>query len=637
MGSRRRRKPLSVVRLAGGVRTQELEIEELEAGFERCTANESFAEEEEEEEELSESQAWTGSSDQIAFRSRVLAEHIKRSTDNKGTPLRDLRDDELEKIPGTKVKTKIATARAAGRLLAAARADLAKAKAAGDLDARRTIDVGIGSGYRGSGEQREAWLSYFGGYYNRTRATREGLPGGPHSDAAVAYMLRPEGSGGFGLAGRIAAPGFSNHQSGIAVDFTQNRTSEKVRISTNKENRRRWSRTWFYGWLKRNAAAYGFMPYQKEEWHWEYRPKQSVSGQSEFYHEAAGQAVSASAKALIGGSIWTYSSRVCATEVAVFVPPAALRGEKVDLMLYVHGLLSPCGIPKVLPEGIISAAPFRLGQLITNSGCPMVLVVPRFQPGNDKSWSPHGLNRPDQLNALFAEVLSEMGRRLGRPTAQIDQLIIAGHSRAFGVLYPLARAHASPALATGALARLSRVWVLDATYGTPPMTAFEALTTAKSGLHIDIIYRAPSPTNKFSGRSRSGPVALRPINSKSISHCAVPSKMLPTLLAELAAPAAAEIGFLSREDLYASPYWESGPSDREESEQQGMTLDERSYLEAGISHEDEEQSPESLPGENSRLARHGSGHAAGIVRAGTERYRIVSNGINAIGVAGGCG
>jgi hypothetical protein len=132
------------------------------------------------------------------------------------------------------------------------------------------------------------------------------------------------------------------------------------------------------------------------------------------------------------------------------------------------------------------------------------------------------------------------------------------------------------------------------------MAAFEALAATKSGLGIDIIYRAPSPTNKFGGRSRPGPVALRPINSRSISHCAVPSKMLPTLMAELAAQSSAKTGVLSGADLQASPYWESEPNDREESEQHEMTLDERPYLEAGTSYldyEDEGKTLESLPDE----------------------------------------
>ena len=143
-------------------------------------------------------------------------------------------------------------------------------------------------------------------------------------------------------------------------------------------------------------------------------------------------------------------------------------------MLYVHGLLSPCGAPRVVPEGLVSAAPFALGKIVAESARPMILVVPRFQPGNDRSWSSHRLDRPGAINALFAEVLAETGRRLNRATPAIDQLIVAGHSRAFGILYPLARASASPELGKGALARLSRIWVFDATYGTPPIAAFES-------------------------------------------------------------------------------------------------------------------------------------------------------------------
>jgi LAS superfamily LD-carboxypeptidase LdcB len=501
----------------------ESSAEEMEAGFRRCASDES--DNEGQEEALAEAPAWSGSAEQIDFRSRVLAAHIANSSGRK-QPLRDLRDDELEKIPGTAIKTKTETARAAGRLLAAARTDLAAAKAQGDADALRTTGIGVGSGYRDSADQRHKWLSYFQGYYNRTRAAREQLAGGPHSKAAVDYLLRPESQGGFGLAGRIAAPGFSNHQNGIAIDFIQKRTSLPVAIDTSKANRSRWSKTWFHGWLKRNAATHGFVPYAKEEWHWEYKPNGALARED----EAAGKAVPA--RPFLGGSIWTYSSRVCATKVAVFVPPAALRSQTVDMMLYVHGLLSPCGVPKIVPEGIISDARFRLGQIVVDSGRPVVLVVPRMQPGNDKSWSAHGLDRADKLNALIAEVLAETGGRLGRAAVQIGKFIVAGHSRAFGVLYPLARSHASPALEAGALARLSKVWVLDATYGSPPMAAFEALAATKPGLAIDIVYRACSSTDKFGGRSRSAPVSLRPVDCRSISHCAVPGNVLPSLMAE---------------------------------------------------------------------------------------------------------
>ncbi|HZM25854.1 MAG TPA: M15 family metallopeptidase, partial [Gemmatimonadales bacterium] len=202
---------------------------------------------------------------------------------------------------------------------------------------------------------------------------------------------------------------------------------------------------------------------------------------------------------------------------------------------------------------------------------------PRFQPGNDKSWSPHRLDRPGAINALFAEVLAETGRRLNRAAPAIDQLIVAGHSRAFGILYPLARASASPELGKGALARLSRIWALDATYGKPPIAAFESLTKAKQGLGVEIVYRAKSATDKFKGASRAGALALRPI-PRSITHCAVPGWMLPALLAELPPPRPEALDAGSEaEDLWAetpgSGWSESGVTETEWLEAEADALD----------------------------------------------------------------
>jgi hypothetical protein len=308
----------------------------------------------------------------------------------------------------------------------------------------------------------------------------------------------------------------------------------------------------------------------------------------DFAREAGYEAV-VQARAFLGGSIWTYASRACGSRVSVFVPAAAQGREKVDLMLYVHGLLGPCGAPRVMPEGLVSAAPFALGKIVAESARPMILVVPRFQPGNDKSWSPHRLDRPGAINALFAEVLAETGRRLNRAAPAIDQLIVAGHSRAWGILYPLARASASPELGKGALARLSRIWALDATYGTPPMAAFESLTKAKQGLGVEIVYRAKSLTDKFKGASRAGALALRPI-PRSITHCAVPGRMLPALLAELPPPRPEALDAGSEaEDLWAetpgSGWSESGVTETEwlesewesdEAEAEEEALDEES-------------------------------------------------------------
>ena len=101
----------------------------------------------------------------------------------------------------------------------------------------------------------------------------EGMKVWTHSDAAVDYMLRSKGDGGYGVGGRIAAPGFSNHQGGIALDLWQDRTKgDEIGNDSDDPARCRWRQSWFHGWLRTHAAAYGFQPIATEEWHWEYRP-----------------------------------------------------------------------------------------------------------------------------------------------------------------------------------------------------------------------------------------------------------------------------------------------------------------------------------------------------------------------------
>ena len=216
-----------------------------------------------------------GTADQEAFRDRVLAAHIARTKAKRGSPQRDLRGDELKEVPGTAIKTSPDTATAAGQLLAAANMELARAQKAGDADALRTIRLGATSGYRSSEYQRDLWRRYFsakGGYYDRTQDARERLSDGRHSNQAAAFLLRPKRDGGFGLGGRIAAPGYSNHQGGIAVDFSQERKKGyAIGNKSDDATRRRWRDSWFHRWLKTNAATYGFQPIPTEEWHWEYR------------------------------------------------------------------------------------------------------------------------------------------------------------------------------------------------------------------------------------------------------------------------------------------------------------------------------------------------------------------------------
>ncbi len=63
----------------------------------------------------------------------------------------------------------------------------------------------------------------------------------------------------------VAPPGASPHHSGRAVDLW-------LGISNKSENVDRLRATRAYHWLVCNAARFGFFPYAREPWHWEYNP-----------------------------------------------------------------------------------------------------------------------------------------------------------------------------------------------------------------------------------------------------------------------------------------------------------------------------------------------------------------------------
>lgn len=85
--------------------------------------------------------------------------------------------------------------------------------------------------------------------------------GGRHGRAAVQLLARY-------ISPRKAAPGFSNHSDGTAVDFV---TTQDGRLYTDETSRELWRQTWLHPWLVANAATYRFNALASEEWHWDYR------------------------------------------------------------------------------------------------------------------------------------------------------------------------------------------------------------------------------------------------------------------------------------------------------------------------------------------------------------------------------
>lgn len=69
------------------------------------------------------------------------------------------------------------------------------------------------------------------------------------------------------LGDQAAPAGYSNHQMGLAIDFSNVGGGYKSSATCADRNRATWSATW--NWLNKNAVDFGFRQYAKEAWHWD--------------------------------------------------------------------------------------------------------------------------------------------------------------------------------------------------------------------------------------------------------------------------------------------------------------------------------------------------------------------------------
>jgi LAS superfamily LD-carboxypeptidase LdcB len=212
---------------------------------------------------------WDGASnEQIRFMRRVYNRQVSQSAARPGARfVASVPSAELEVVEHGQTLHRAAAQRCR-EMLAEARATLGREQAAGNSKAREVKDFGARSGYRSVERQFAGWQSAFRSkYYPDTRKQREGLPGGAHGEAAVTFLVNY-------VRKRIGAPGYSLHNSGLAMDFFTNEGSLRLGPDTSAKNVAAWKTTWFFGWLSSHANAYRFFQNIAidEPWHWEYRP-----------------------------------------------------------------------------------------------------------------------------------------------------------------------------------------------------------------------------------------------------------------------------------------------------------------------------------------------------------------------------
>ena len=241
-----------------------------------------------------------------------------------------------------------------------------------------------------------------------------------------------------------------------------------------------------------------------------------------------------------GGLTWVMRSPSQSVDVAVFVPRAALRQPQVDLLLYAHGLLGGCPQPPSgVPGGFITEGPFHLGRVVDEAAQPVVLAVPLLdwsQPGGAAVFGKahprwHALAHPAHLNALAAEVLADVGRVQSMAAPAVQRLVVAGHSRAYDFLEPLAALHDDPQMQQGALARLAQVWAFDSTYAGQ-LSNWQRWLAARPGLKVHFFYRPFKGTKAVGDAFHAARNTALNVWRVAETHCEVPGRrMLPLLKA----------------------------------------------------------------------------------------------------------
>lgn len=146
-------------------------------------------------------------------------------------------NSEIVSVQGAFGKTPLhrLTAEALKALVCAARAD--------GIKHPLLLPTGSGSGFRDPKKQEAAWKRALIRYGSEAEARKW-----------------------------VAKPGGSAHQSGRAIDFY-------LGLSNDSRNVARLRKTPAYKWLAANASRFGFYPYSREPWHWEYNPPASMKAE----------------------------------------------------------------------------------------------------------------------------------------------------------------------------------------------------------------------------------------------------------------------------------------------------------------------------------------------------------------------
>jgi hypothetical protein len=207
------------------------------------------------------------------FQERVLRTHIMRAEQRRGKASAEIAASDLETVEG-RFKLRTAAAQRCRNLLAEARADLEKDKDRGNVPP--DTNFGLTSAYRGPEYDKALWLHYFQTKYYRIKIAK--FKGKFYAgEASLERIVQKVAEDMVAyIAPRKAAPGYSNHTNGIAVDlWTIEGGSKHVPESGKSDGglalvNQAYEETWLHDWLLAHRTDYNINRIPSEAWHWEF-------------------------------------------------------------------------------------------------------------------------------------------------------------------------------------------------------------------------------------------------------------------------------------------------------------------------------------------------------------------------------
>lgn len=218
-------------------------------------------------------------------------------------------------------------------------------------------------------------------------------------------------------------------------------------------------------------------------------------------------------------------------QTGIFLPVGYQPQPQVDLIIYLHGMKAPSGLPTnaTIDRYWSPPFPFLLREAVNASGRNVILVAPTLGPASEAG----SLTRPGGLDRYVDQVLDVLAKRGpyrgGAQPPRVGNLIIAGHSAGGKVLRALAQR------SNRYSANLREIWGFDCLYGRSDAAFWRQWCAAHRAVKFFVYFLNSTASHSKDLQGNGNPRIPPPPNvlvqrSGAGGHNLVPAKHLMNLI-----------------------------------------------------------------------------------------------------------